>query len=197
MKILLIQPPQWYPVSPYLAAPLLKGQLRKAGFDATALDLNARFFHDILTDDRVSAADRAARADLNALAPVCENADVEAIRASGTYAEKTRLIKYISLKKFYAEHGGEIDYIRTHTDAAVRAMKSPEEFYIPETMAEAMHVLRLALRVLSMPYAPNELDLDNYFANPLFPDERVPEGTDPAVFSVLGRVAGMELLRAF
>ena len=36
-----------------------------------------------------------------------------------------------------------------------------------------------------------------HFANPLFPDERVPEGTDPAVFSVLGRVAGMELLRAF
>ena len=31
--ILLIQPPQWYPVSPYLAVPLLAGQLKKAGFD--------------------------------------------------------------------------------------------------------------------------------------------------------------------
>ena len=31
-EILLIQPPQWYPVSPYLAVPLLAGQLKKAGF---------------------------------------------------------------------------------------------------------------------------------------------------------------------
>lgn len=169
MKILLVHPPQWYPVAPYLAAPLLKAQLIKAGFEAKALDLNARFFHDILTDQRVNEADRAARADMAALAAECEAADAEKVRAQGTYAEKTRLIKYYSLKKFYAEHGAEIEYVKTNTDAAVRTMKTPEEFFVPEKMAEAMHILRLALRVLSMPYAPNELDLDNYFANPLFP----------------------------
>ena len=32
-EILLIQPPQWYPVSPYLAVPLLVGQLKQAGFN--------------------------------------------------------------------------------------------------------------------------------------------------------------------
>lgn len=168
MKILLIQPPQWYPVSPHLAVPLLKAQLKKNGINADAVDLNVRFFNDILTDEMVCEADKKARADLKRLEEECRDADIEAVRASGTYEEKTKLIKYFSLKKFYSEHGDEISYIASHTDAAVNTMKAPEDFYVPEKLAEAMHVLRLALRVLSMPFAPNELDLDNYFANPLF-----------------------------
>ncbi len=168
MKILLIQPPQWYPVSPHLAVPLLKAQLSKAGFKAKAIDLNVRFFNDILTDENVLAADRQARDDLARLKEDCEAADLEKAAREGSYEEKTKLIKYFSLKKFYQEHGGEIPYIASHTDWAMHAIKTPEDFFVPETMANAMHILRLALRVLSMPFAPNELDLDNYFANPLF-----------------------------
>ncbi len=168
MKILLIQPPQWYPVSPHLAVPLLKAQLQKAGFEAKAFDLNVRFFNDILTDANVAAADEQAQKDLERLKKECADADTEQILKSGSYEEKTKLIKLHALKQFYREHGDEIAYIRTHTDWAVHAIKTPEEFFVPETMAESMHILRLALRVLSMPFAPNEIDLDNYFANPLF-----------------------------
>lgn len=168
MKVLLIQPPQWYPISPHLAVPLLKAQLRKAGFETKALDLNVRFFNDILTDENVAAADRKARGDLARLAEECEKADLGKAARDGSYEEKTKLAKYFSLKKFYAEHGAEVSYLISHTDWAMHAIKTPEEFFVPETMAEAMHTLRLALRVLSMPFAPNEIDLDNYFANPLF-----------------------------
>lgn len=168
MRVLLIQPPQWYPVSPHLAVPLLKAQLVKAGFEAKALDLNVRFFNDILTDEKVASADRAARADLARLKNECEPVDVEKTIREGSYEEKTKVSKYYSLGQFYAEHGDEVPYISTHTDWAMRALKTPEEFFVPEKMMEAMHILRLALRILSMPFAPNELDLDNYFANPLF-----------------------------
>lgn len=168
MKILLIQPPQWYPVSPHSAVPLLKGQLIKAGFDATASDLNVKFFNEMLTDENVTAANEKARADMAALKDECESADLEKAMKSGSYEEKTRLAKYFALKKFYAEHGAEAEYISTHTTWAKNAVKTPEDFFIPEKMAEAMHILRLALRFLSMPYAPNELDLDNYFAHPLY-----------------------------
>ena len=83
MRVLLIQPPQWYPVSPYLAVPLLKTQLIRAGFEAKALDLNALFFNDILTDARVAAADASARADLERLSAECEKADVEKLSGYG------------------------------------------------------------------------------------------------------------------
>ena len=55
--ILLIQPPQWYPVSPYLAVPLLAGQLKKAGFNTKAYDLNAEFFNYLLTKDMAADCD--------------------------------------------------------------------------------------------------------------------------------------------
>ena len=60
-KILLIQPPQWYPVSPYLAVPLLTGQLKAARFDAYACDLNAQFYNDILTCEHAKRCDEEAR----------------------------------------------------------------------------------------------------------------------------------------
>ena len=168
MKVLLIQPPQWYPVSPHLAVPLLKAQLQKAGFEAKAFDLNVKFFNDILTDENVASADKQARKDLARLKAELEGADTERILHTGNYEEKTKLVKYHALKNFYQEHVDEVAYIRLHTDWAVHAIKTPELFFVPEIMAESMHVLRLALRILSMPYAPNEIDLDNYFANPLF-----------------------------
>ena len=53
-KILLIQPPQWCPSSPYLAVPLLTGQLKREGFDAKAYDLNIEFFNYLLTKEHLS-----------------------------------------------------------------------------------------------------------------------------------------------
>lgn len=167
-KILLIQPPQWYPVSPHLAVPLLKAQLTKGGFEAKALDLNVRFYNHILKDENVFLADKKAREDLLRLSEECSEINLEEVDKNGSYEEKTKVLKYLALKKFYSEHGDETAYICSHTTWSLQALKNPDEFFVPETMAEAMHNLRLALRILSMPFAPNEIDLDNYFANPYY-----------------------------
>ncbi len=50
---------------------------------------------------------------------------------------------------------------------SVRTMREPDLFYDPEKLPAAKHNIRLALRLATMPFAPNELDLDNSFANPL------------------------------
>ncbi len=166
-KILLIQPPQWYPITPHLAVPLLAGQLKAAGFRTDIADLNVRFYNRILTPAHLAAADTAARKDLARLTEVYQNADLDAIRETGDYEEKTRALKYLTLQKFYAEHGAEIPALIGEIETAVRTMREPDLFYDPEKLPAAKHQLRLALRLASMPYAPNELDLDNYFANPL------------------------------
>ena len=69
-KILLIQPPQWYPITPHLAVPLLAAQLKAAGFFTEIIDLNVRFYNRILTSDHLAAADVLARRDLEALSSV-------------------------------------------------------------------------------------------------------------------------------
>ena len=164
---LLVQPPQWYPITPHLAVPLLAAQLKAAGFAAEIRDLNVRFFNRVLASGHLAWADERARQDLAVLAPEFQNADPESLRQNGSYAQKTRALKYLTLKTFYAEHGEEVGPTIAGIGEAVRTMREPELFYDPEKLPAAKHTIRFALRLASMPYAPNELDLDNYFANPL------------------------------
>lgn len=165
--ILLIQPPQWYPVSPYLAVPLLSGQLKKAGFDVKACDLNVEFYNHILTKDIAEKSDKAAREILEKYAYEFENADIDEISRTGSYEKKTRYLKYLTVKKFYDECGSEIQDIINTVEDAVRVTRSNDDFYVPEKLFKAKHIIRLALRLVSMPFAPNEIDFDNYFTNPL------------------------------
>lgn len=166
-KILLIQPPQWYPVSPYLAVPLLAGQLKEAGFDVKTFDLNIRFYNHLLTQKRTSHCDKKARELLSKLEADYESADISDIEKNGSYDEKTRCLKYLTIKNFYSEHGKEIPYVISNIEHAVSVTKNENEFYIPEKLAEAKHIIKLALRLVSMPYAPNEIDFDNYYSNPV------------------------------
>lgn len=166
-KILLIQPPQWYPVSPHLAVPLLTAQLKRAGFDVKALDLNVKFFNSILSNSHLASADEKARMILSELEEKFRDADFDEIRKNGSFEEKNLGLKYLTIKKFYSENAEEIKRVINETDKAVFTLKNASDFFVPEKLAEAKRTVQLALRIASMPYAPNEIDLDNYFANPL------------------------------
>ena len=166
-KILLVQPPQWYPVSPHLAVPLLTAQLKRAGFDAKALDLNVKFYNRILSNSHLAAADEKSRRILSDLEEKFKNADFAAIKENGSFEEKNLGLKYLTIKKFYSENAEEIERVINETDKAVFTLKNAPDFYIPEKLAKAKRTVQLALRVASMPFAPNEIDLDNYFANPI------------------------------
>lgn len=167
MKVLLIQPPQWYPISPYLAVPLLAGQLKKDGFEVTARDVNVEFFNSILTAESLRSADEKARNILKELSFDYENADISSIERDGTFEEKSRCLKYLAIKKFYEDNGAEISNLIINIDDAVNVTRDKELFFVPEKLADAKHIIRLALRLYSMPFAPNEIDIDNYFINPL------------------------------
>ena len=167
MKILMVQPPQWYPISPFLAVPLLAGQLKKEGFEVKSRDINVEFFNSVLTSDSLKSADQKAKAILDELSAEYKDADIAAIEKNGSFEEKSRCLKYLTIKKFYDDYGNEVPGLIAGIDDAVRTTKDKELFYNPEKLSEAKHVMRLALRLYSMPFAPNEIDLDNYFINPL------------------------------
>lgn len=166
-KVLLIQPPQWYPVSPHLAVPLLIGQIKRAGFDVKAVDLNVKFFNYVLRNEHLKKADKEAKEILENLKEKFSNADFESITQNGSFEEKNLALKYLTIDNFYKENEKEIEQVLEETDNALHTLKEPTEFYCPEKLMRAKHIVRLALRIASMPFAPNEIDLDNYFANPL------------------------------
>lgn len=166
-EILLIQPPQWYPVSPYLAVPLLTGQLKNAGLSVKACDLNICFYNYLLTREHTLSCDKKAKEILSEFADVWENTNVSELEKVGSYEEKTAYLKYCTIKKFYEEHGYEIPNIIENIENATRVTRCKKDFYNPEKLAEAKHIIKLALRLVSMPFAPNEIDFDNYYSNPL------------------------------
>ena len=166
-KILMIQPPQWYPITPHLAVPLLSAQLKAEGFNTHIIDLNVKFFNKLLTEKNLFEADKKARQDLKRLEIVHKDTDFEAVKKDGSYEQKACALKYLSLKKFYEEHGREIPDLIKSIEHSVRVLKDESLFYNPEALPAAKHNIRLALRLASMPFAPNEIDFDNYFVNPI------------------------------
>lgn len=164
-KILLLQPPQWYPISPHLAVPLLAGQLKHAGFTVKAVDLNVQFYNYLLTKERTAYCDKTARNFLKDNSAL-DDIDVIELQKNGGYFEKINYLKYRVIKQFYSDYGAEIENVINSIDDSVAVLRDKERFYVPEELFEAKHIIKLALRLVSMPYAPNEIDVDNYFANP-------------------------------
>ena len=193
MKMLLIYPPQWIPTSPYLSVPLLAGQLRAAGYAVDTLDLNVRFFHRILNKTHLTACLARAKeiyASLKRTLPE-QFPDAEKHFAEYPPETKTLLLRFRKLDAFLSANRSELerasffagntarfeeadsfltlDEIIEKTDWAASVLRSKTDFYDPEKLFDAKMILQEALKIASLPYAPNELIWDNYFCSPFYP----------------------------
>ena len=165
--ILLIQPPQWIPTTPHLAVPLLLGQLKAAGIDAEAFDMNIKFYNRILNKSTAKKAKEEAKIILSSLEKELAGADFRELEKNGTVGEKTKALRYLKIKKYFEKNIDKIGCLIDGIDDAVKLIKGKGDFYNPEKLVKAKHTIREALKLVSLPYAPNEIDINNYFANPL------------------------------
>ena len=162
MKFLYVSVPQWYPASPYLACALLAGQLNTAGYPTDTLDLNIAFFNDVLTSNAVRESFALAEQRYSAkdLPVVEEITEPMRKKVQAAFAERKRIIgEHLPLG---------CEKTASAIDDAVRVMKTKELFYDPEKLFEAKDILSDALKIISLPWAPARIQLDNYIANPLF-----------------------------
>ncbi len=168
MKTLFILPPQWYPMSPYLSAAQLIGQFKKNGLSAAARDMNVEFFNDMLKKDRVLAAAEQAKQFCKEFA--------DEMKKEGYCEEnfeqyppmiKTKLMRFKACREFF---DGDIDAydVAERVEDAVAAIKDRERFYDPEQLFEAKDTLIDALRIVSLPFMPSKIMLDNFIANPVY-----------------------------
>lgn len=169
MKTLLMMPPQWYPMNPYLSMAQLIGQLKAKGFEAEAYDMNIEFFNDILTKDNVLRFASSAKAFAEGF--------MTEIAANGYSAEKfntyspdirTKLARFQMIGEYMAKNGGRIEETAERIDDAVAVMKDKERFYEPELHFEAKDIIKDALEIISLPFLPSRIMLDNYIANPFY-----------------------------
>ena len=162
MRFLYISVPQWYPASPYLACALLAGQLNSAGYATDTLDLNSAFFNDILTGEAVRESFALAERRYETEEPELPDGIPAALQ------EKIRTA-FAARKRIIGDHL-QADWKKTaaSVDRAVTVLKTKELFYDPEQLFAAKDILSDALEILSLPWAPSRIQLDNYIANPVF-----------------------------
>lgn len=166
MKILFAAVPQWYPISPYLAGALLAGQLKSAGFKADTYDFNIEFFNDILTVDFVRESLERAKELVSSDVPFLydERLDEDINRKRKlTFEVRKNLIK-----DYLGNDKGEIEKAIAELEGAIKTYKTKELFYDPERLYRAKDVICTALDVISLPYVPSRIMLDNFIANSIF-----------------------------
>lgn len=169
MKMLLIYPPQWNPTSIYLSVPLLVSQLRSAGYDADGIDLNVRFFNRILRSDFLLERVEECERKYKELAGLIFEKYPDAQEKFNSYSlgERTMFLKFKKMAEMFSSGAEALRRVALSTDEAVRILRSKDDFYVPEKLFGAKKTLIEALKIASLPYAPNEMIWDNYFSNPL------------------------------
>lgn len=169
MKVLLLFPPQWTPNSPYLALPLLSAQLKRHGIDTEIRDLNIEFFNHILTESNLSKRLGEAKALYTSLGKTVAEKYPDALKSFNSYSpeEKTMLLKFKKISEILTGDANPDETVKKAEDA-VRILKSKDDFYNPETLFAAKKTIQEALKIASLPFAPNEIIYDNYFANPVY-----------------------------
>lgn len=168
MKILLLYPPQWTPNSPYLALPLLSAQLKKHGYETKIKDINIEFFNFILTKENLqNCFVQAMDFYVSFKDEVYEKyAEAEKNFQSYTFDEQMKLIKFKRISEFVLD-SEKTQAVIDECEKAVDVLKSKDKFYDPEILFESKKIIQEALKIASLPFAPNEMIYDNYFANPL------------------------------
>ena len=165
MKILYASVPQWYPVSPYLACALLRGQAEAAGFAADTYDFNVEFFNDILSERFVRESLERARQFL--ASPVLSCTDPSDAEKYGAKMSQIAAERQKILSEYFAGSAGSAEQTAAEVDRAVQTVKTRDSFYDPEQLFRAKDVIDASLDIVSLPLVPARIRMDNYIANPL------------------------------
>ncbi len=169
MKTLLIMPPQWYPMNPYLSLAQLIGQIKAKGYTAEAYDMNIEFFNDILKGEKIAGFAKTAK-DFS-------EAFIKEIAEKGYSAEKfntyspdikTKLARFQMISEYMQKNEGRVEETVNNIEDAVAVMKDKDRFYDPEQHFRAKDTIKDALEIASLPFLPSRIMLDNYIANPFY-----------------------------
>ena len=165
-KMLLIFPPQWTPISPYFSIPQLAGQIKNAGFEVEALDLNIEFFNEILQRAKIEEAVIKSKLEFEAIQKkIMTVFSREKTISDYTREEQIFLYKYSRLKKIL-QNQANLDYCARNIEEAKHNLKN-SNFYNPEKFVKSLNIIDKSLEIISLPYTPARIEFEGV-QNPFF-----------------------------
>lgn len=160
-KILFIFPPIASPVSPYLSTPLLAGQLDRANFDVTCLDLSLEFFNYILNKNYLFNSLNKAKETLKEITQFVEgktSEDVEFNQYSNNL--KQAILHKEKIEKLLGNEQENISLIENISDY-VNAYRK-ESFFNPVEMNKCYQKIVQAFKFITLPFGLVSLSFNSY-----------------------------------
>lgn len=146
MKVLLIFPPQWTPFRPYLSLPSLSAYLITKGIDVVQKDFNLESYNIILSERYLKRISERLNIQFAAM-------DMKESLSPGTeqkYYHDLFMAKSI------------VQQVACKVEDAKEVYRDPLQFYNPDYLANATHVIRQALNAVSLAYFPTQLNLSSF-----------------------------------
>ncbi len=155
LDIMLILPPQWTPLSPYYALPVLAGEIRKEGYTCRVRDLNIEFYHHILSPEYLTWCRQGAEAREGELGLkfIEKLADTGAAPEDDLYFELQERIRRAELNW---------DFVVDNIESAKVVLMNKHRFYQPKELQWSFEVLCKALDIASLPYFPSQILLRDF-----------------------------------
>lgn len=157
MDALIILPPQWTPLSPYYAMPILCAEIKAAGYSCTLRDLNVEFYNKILSPEYLSWCRIATDKRLEAL----ESEFFEKLSEVGPslYSEQT---PYQDMEQLVNKYELYWDSVIETINKAKTTLKDKEKFYNAQNIAWAFNTIIKALEIASLPFYPSKIMLRDF-----------------------------------
>lgn len=158
MKCLFLLPPVWQPQAPPLGISSLVAQLRKHKIKSEAIDLNVKFFNEILEKSYLKKSTKnlyKIKEEIDIDVQKYENIDIKIedypIEITTLLTKKRIIDDYFRCKSHY------LDKVPELINRAVSNIKSNKFFYNPESYRRSNKLINDALEIASLPYAPTEI----------------------------------------
>ncbi len=158
-KALVVFPPQWSPQNPHFSLRAIAGHLRANGAEASVRDLNIEFYDRVLTRDYLVAT--ASRIETQKRYLWSQLPLAKAL-GNVTPAMERDVARQNIWARWHEVHPKELGRIASVIADARSVMRDPERFYHPDTLVAAMSILDRALEIVSLPFYPARISLNDF-----------------------------------
>lgn len=146
-KILLIFPPEWYFIGPHIALPSLSAQLKKEGYNSEVLDLNIKFFNDILKQEYIEN-------EIKKIKKLHKELSLrEDFETNLSIKEK-----YLKIESIFKNIN--TDKLPTLIDKAINIIKTPNKFKDIKQTFKALTILKAILDIAFFRHTQNNESLN-------------------------------------
>jgi anaerobic magnesium-protoporphyrin IX monomethyl ester cyclase len=159
IRTCLVFPPQWLPVNPHISICSMPGYLRSKGLPVKVIDLNVIFYRTIFTQRHLQySIDKV----LNAYDYLQTRIRLGMTRFGQTSDSAYEVDYYSQIENKII---GKVDHwqeIGSKIEKTISIFDDHENFYDPYKLINALVLMDKALELVSLPYYPTKLTLDNY-----------------------------------